>query len=78
MRRVLSRRYPRIARYLRRRGPAPPRPGGARAGPPAAAAGGGAPRAPPPRDAITYASTVPHRLSNRGDEPAEAIWFQLA
>jgi transcriptional regulator with XRE-family HTH domain len=31
-----------------------------------------------PGDAITYASTVPHRLSNRGDEPVEAIWFQLA
>jgi transcriptional regulator with XRE-family HTH domain len=30
-----------------------------------------------PGDAITYASTVPHRLSNPGDEPVEALWFQL-
>ena len=28
-------------------------------------------------DAITYDSTVPHRLTNRGTEPVESIWFQL-
>ena len=28
-------------------------------------------------DAITYESTVPHRLENRGSEPAVSIWFQL-
>jgi transcriptional regulator with XRE-family HTH domain len=31
-----------------------------------------------PGDAITYASSIPHRLTNRGDEPVEALWFQLA
>ena len=28
-------------------------------------------------DAITYDSTVPHRLCNRGAEPLESVWFQL-
>ena len=28
-------------------------------------------------DAITYDATVPHRLTNRGDEPVEMVWFQL-
>jgi quercetin dioxygenase-like cupin family protein len=28
-----------------------------------------------PGDAISFESTVPHRLSNGGDEPVHAIWF---
>ena len=28
-----------------------------------------------PGDAITFDSSVPHRLSTEGDEPARAIWF---
>lgn len=28
-------------------------------------------------DSITYDSTVPHRLTNRGDEPVHALWYQL-
>lgn len=28
-----------------------------------------------PGDAITFDSSVPHRLSNDGDEPVEAVWF---
>ncbi len=30
-----------------------------------------------PGDAITFDSAVPHRLSNRGDEPVRAVWFVL-
>lgn len=30
-----------------------------------------------PGDSITYASTTPHRLTNRTEEPVEAIWFLL-
>lgn len=30
-----------------------------------------------PGDSITYDSTVPHRLKNRGTEPVEALWFQI-
>lgn len=30
-----------------------------------------------PGDAISYASTTPHRLANDGDIPVEAIWFQF-
>jgi len=30
-----------------------------------------------PGDAITFDSSVPHRLSNDGDEPARAVWFVL-
>lgn len=30
-----------------------------------------------PGDAITYDSTIPHRLSNHGEVPVESIWFQL-
>jgi mannose-6-phosphate isomerase-like protein (cupin superfamily)/DNA-binding XRE family transcriptional regulator len=30
-----------------------------------------------PGDAITYDSTVPHRLENRGSTPVESVWFQL-
>ncbi|MPZ72045.1 MAG: cupin domain-containing protein [Nitriliruptorales bacterium] len=28
-------------------------------------------------DAITFDSTTPHRLSNKGSQPAISIWFQL-
>lgn len=28
-----------------------------------------------PGDAISFDSTIPHRLSNSGDEPVHAIWF---
>ncbi len=30
-----------------------------------------------PGDAITFDSSVPHRLSNPGDEPVRAVWFVL-
>jgi transcriptional regulator with XRE-family HTH domain len=30
-----------------------------------------------PGDAISYASTAPHRLANGGDTPVHAIWFVL-
>lgn len=30
-----------------------------------------------PGDAITFDSTVPHRLSNDGDEPVTGVWFVL-
>jgi transcriptional regulator with XRE-family HTH domain len=30
-----------------------------------------------PGDAITFDSTVPHRLSNMGSEPVTAVWFVL-
>jgi transcriptional regulator with XRE-family HTH domain len=30
-----------------------------------------------PGDAITFDSSVPHRLSNDGDEPVRAVWFVL-
>ena len=30
-----------------------------------------------PGDSITITSTVPHRLVNRGNEPAHAIWFVI-
>lgn len=30
-----------------------------------------------PGDSITFDSTVPHRLANRGTEPVEALWFQI-
>jgi mannose-6-phosphate isomerase-like protein (cupin superfamily) len=29
-------------------------------------------------DAISFDSTTPHRLTNPGDTPAEAIWFDQA
>ena len=28
-------------------------------------------------DAVTYGSSTPHRLWNCGDEPVEAVWFQI-
>ena len=30
-----------------------------------------------PGDAITFDSSAPHRLSNDGDEPVQAVWFVL-
>jgi uncharacterized cupin superfamily protein len=30
-----------------------------------------------PGDAISFDSTLPHRLANRGPEPVEAVWLVI-